>query len=86
VKIKGSSRKISYVLAWINWLLSAFCVIFFILILAFAFIKVDANWRDKIYALLVLFSITIFPAIFFFLNGLVLKSKNNIEEDGTESL
>lgn len=78
--VKESGRPTSAlvnVFAWLNWFLSAVCVIFFLGVLVFAFLKVDAKWEDKIYALIIMFIATLFPAIFFFINGLILKSKDS---------
>ncbi len=76
-----SANKLANIFAWVNWILSALCIVFFIAILFFAFIKVDAKWEGKIYALLIMFIVFLFPTIFFFLNGLILKSKDGSRYD-----
>jgi hypothetical protein len=73
--------KLANVFAWVNWLLSAVCIILFSAIIVFAYLKVDAKWEDKIYALIVLFVVFLFPTIFFLLNGLILKSKDGSQYD-----
>jgi len=84
-EIKPVKRLIN-VFAWINWFLSALCMIIFIAVLSFAFFKVDADWESKIYALLIILIVMLFPAIFFFLNGMALKSKNNCDDDENKEI
>lgn len=81
-----SIKKLANVFAWINYLLSAICIIVFIVILAFAFFKVEAGWQDKIYAILIILVVLLFPAIFFLLNGVILRSKNNCTNDENEEI
>ncbi|MFA4995767.1 MAG: hypothetical protein WC536_01340 [Patescibacteria group bacterium] len=81
-----SVKKLINVFAWINWFLSAICLVIFVAVLIFSFFKVDADWENKIYALLIILIVMLFPAIFFFLNGVILKSKNNCDDDENKKI
>lgn len=70
-------NKLAIVFAWINWLLSAVCLAVFVFFIVFAYQEVEAKWENKAYAFIIMLGILLFPAIFFFINGLILKSKSN---------
>lgn len=77
-------RKIATFFAWINFLFSFLFIASFILIVIFAYSSVEAKTADKAYAIALLVGFTFFPAIFLFLNGLILKSKCSGKEKKEE--
>lgn len=71
--MKSYNNKIVNAFIWLNWILS-FVLLDLFIAMAILTLKGDSDLMNKIYAMSIMFCLSLLPAIIFLVNGLLLRS------------